>query len=83
MRLVVSYDRTLTKLMTDYYNLHEIDNCNYKQEKYKLYKISLTEERHIYFLSTPFFGNGQISYDGLRKAAQRIKGNRGTSSVLV
>lgn len=75
VKVIVSYDKTLTNQFLDYFSkeVEKTDSWQYGQEQYVLYKIKLTNERDIYLLSTPFFGNGRISYDGLKNSAKRIQ----------
>jgi hypothetical protein len=46
-------------------------------EKYKLYSLNLGYNRNILTLSTPFFGQGQISYLGLIDAVKRLSSHHG------
>lgn len=73
--LLVSYDRTLTEKMLEYFTsvVVEIDNWKFAHEEYCLYKISLPNNREIHLLSTPFFGNGRISYEGIRNSAEHVR----------
>ena len=76
IKLIVSYERMFTQSMIDHYKntIKEIDQWIYpKKQKYCLYKISVSQDRNIFLLSTPFFGQGQISYDGINNAVHRIK----------
>ena len=76
IKLIVSYERKLTELMIDYYKNEIIifDQWVYpKKQKYCLYKIRFSQDRNLFLLSTPFFGQGRISYDGLDNAVHRIK----------
>ncbi|NNU91537.1 hypothetical protein [Anoxybacillus sp. CHMUD] len=74
VKLLVSYDRTLTEMMLNYFSstIEMVSTWNFQHEQYTLYKITFSNERSILMLSTPFFGNGRISYNGIRNAARRI-----------
>jgi len=77
IKLIVSYERMFTQSMIDHYKniIKEVDQWVYpKKQKYCLYKISIFQDRNIFLLSTPFFGQGQISHDGINNAVHRIKG---------
>lgn len=72
VRIIVSYDKVLTEKFLNYFSTEIIDDWLYERERYMLYKIMITDNRIILLLSTPFFGNGRISYDGLRDSARRV-----------
>ncbi|WP_232722274.1 hypothetical protein [Geobacillus sp. Manikaran-105] len=74
VKLIVSYDQTLTEMMLNYFSstIETVSTWNFNHEQYTLYKITLGNERSILMLSTPFFGNGRISYNGIRNVARRI-----------
>ena len=76
IKLIVSYERMFTQSMIDHYKnaIEKVDRWVYpKKQKYCLHKISISQGRNIFLLSTPFFGQGQISYDGINNAVHRIK----------
>jgi hypothetical protein len=54
-------------------NIIIVKNWEFGQEAYSLYQLDLTSERSIHFLSCPYFGNGRISYDGIKDAANKVK----------
>ncbi|MED4268787.1 hypothetical protein P9199_00530 [Geobacillus stearothermophilus] len=74
VKLIVSYDRTLTEMMLNYFSstIEIVSTWNFKHKQYTLYKITFSNERSILILSTLFFGNGRISYKGIRNAARCI-----------
>ncbi|UGB33135.1 hypothetical protein [Metabacillus sp. B2-18] len=76
--LIVSYDRTLTEKMVNFFSsvIETIDNWKFAHEEYTLFKVTLHNNREIFLLSTPFFGNGRISYEGIRKAVERVRSLR-------
>ncbi len=74
VKLLVSYERTINNLFLENYRNHKkIDDWAFMKQKYSLYKILLNENRVIFLLATPFFGQGQISYEGLALAASKAK----------
>ncbi|PLR95798.1 hypothetical protein CVD19_13525 [Bacillus sp. T33-2] len=74
-KIIVSYDQTLTKSMLNYFSdvTSKLIDWQYNHEQYTLYRINLSLSKEVYFLTTHFFGNGRISYDGIKNAAKRIK----------
>jgi hypothetical protein len=75
VRLIVSYDRTMTQKMLEFFatKINEIESWQFRQEQYKLYKIEISKVKSIFLLTTPFFGNGRISYEGIKDSAVRMK----------
>ena len=75
VKLIVSYEKMFTQQIRNYYGnrVSDVEEWSYKKQKYFLCKINLFQDRKIFLLSTPFFGQGQISYDGLDFAAQKVK----------
>lgn len=75
VRLMVCYERDLMKwikLNLDNSIIH-LKDWNYQNQKYQLYQIQLTPERMIFLLSTPFFGQGQISYAGIADCVEKVR----------
>ena len=73
IKLIVLYDQELTKKLLEYFaTIEMINSWHFRNESYKLYKVWLENERDVWVLSTPFFGNGRVSYDGIRDAARRV-----------
>lgn len=76
IKLIVSYEKRLTQLVLDYYKNDISDKKTWlydSKQNYCLYKINLSQSRNIFLLSTPFFGQGEISYDGLEDASKKTK----------
>jgi hypothetical protein len=74
VKLLVSYDRTFTSQALSYYPSQLTTEWNDSRGKaYRLFSLALDGDKHIYLLSTPFFGQGQCSYDGLANAANTVK----------
>ncbi|MHB9094902.1 MAG: hypothetical protein ACYC21_09525 [Eubacteriales bacterium] len=73
VKLIVSYESVLTKQMLKYHkSCFLVEDWSFGKQKYSLFRISLNSGRTILLLSTPFFGQGQISYDGLDFAAKKV-----------
>jgi len=79
IKLIVSYEEGITQLVLDYYKNDISDKKKWLYygkkscEKYDLYKINFYQNRNIFLLSTPFFGQGRISYDGIKDAIKKIR----------
>ncbi|MGB3261630.1 MAG: hypothetical protein WBA80_12300, partial [Paenisporosarcina sp.] len=75
VQLIVSYDRSLTEMILNHFqiNMEMAKSWNVNKEQYYLHEFELTNNRKILLLVTPFFGNGQVSYDGIRQAARKVK----------
>lgn len=75
VKLIVSYDRHLTEIFLAEFKPFILDETTWQfaNEHFTLYMIRLSNTRKIAFLSTPFFGNGRISYSGIRDAANRVR----------
>lgn len=80
---IVSYDWRATKIIVDNLNTEKIDQWTFGKQKYSIYEVRITEGRNTKLLSTQFFGNGQISYEGIFYAAQRIKGSVSVKSEFI
>jgi len=76
IQVIISYERLLSEDFLDYFTTRnrasKISDFNYKKERYSLYEILVENGRKVKFLSTPFFGNGCISYDGIRQVVSRF-----------
>lgn len=76
VQLIVSYERLLTEQWLKYFADSTVKIEGWKRKKreeYSLYKIHLNEHRSMYLLSTPFFGVGWASYEGLVIASNKVK----------
>lgn len=75
VKLIIAYEYMLADLMLDYFsNEYElVSEWKYKEEIYILYKINLGNDREVFLLKTPFFGNGRISYSGISDAVKHLK----------
>lgn len=51
----------------------ELNSWKYEKQHYTLYQMSLDSNRSILLLSTPFFGQGQISYAGIAHCVKQMK----------
>ncbi|MBW3112507.1 hypothetical protein KYJ26_11735 [Bacillus sp. MCCB 382] len=73
VKLLVAYERDVLHLLKEHLDsIILVDNWSYKKQQYALYEIRLDTKRKIALLSTPFFGQGQISYDGLKDTLNHI-----------
>lgn len=75
VQVIVSYDKRLTSKFLNYFAsvFEKVKEWKNGKEEYCLYKITLSNGRIIFLQSTPFFGVGQLSYDGIRNCANIIK----------
>lgn len=76
VQVLISYDRKLTQRFLAHFDaqiLSQKDWCIEQNQRYQLTQLQLEKQRTLYFLSTPFFGNGQISYEGVWQSAQRLQ----------
>jgi hypothetical protein len=78
MSAVRSYGRLLNKATMKVFSndVVKLDAWQYKTEEYALYGIDLSDQISVCLLSTPFFGNGRISYEGLALAVKKVKEHR-------
>jgi hypothetical protein len=73
VKLLVSYDKTFTAYALSYYPYKIVKEWKDTRGKlFHLYSLELDKNKRIYLLSTPFFGQGQCSYDGLKEAAGEV-----------
>lgn len=72
---IVSYERLLTERLLRYFSkdVKLEDQWRYKKELYSIYRININGGRQVILLTTPFFGNGCISYYGLSYSAKKVK----------
>jgi hypothetical protein len=72
---IISYESLLSEKLLDYFskrtNLES--QWQYRKERYSLYRIDISNNRQIVLLTTPFFGNGCISYDGLEYTSAMVR----------
>jgi hypothetical protein len=74
IQLIVSFERLLTqKIISSKFRIELLQKWSFKKEEYGLFRLFLPEGRTILFLSTPFFGQGRISYPGLGQAVDNVK----------
>lgn len=75
VKLIIVYEKELYNYMISKLNtnlLYEWTYCKKsRKEKYELRKISL-DNRNVFLLSTPFFGMGQITYEGIKHAYSKL-----------
>lgn len=74
---IISYDKFATDYFKKYFHFKEIKKFELgkstRKQKYLLYKFEMSNKRKIHFLSTPFFGNGWISYNCINEIVSKIK----------
>lgn len=72
---IISYESLLSEMLLEYFSKETIPESEWqhKKERYSLYRIDISNNRQVVLLTTPFFGNGCISYDGLELASARVK----------
>jgi hypothetical protein len=71
-RLLVCYERDAVKLLLDSLSAHRVAQWTFRRQHYTLWLCSLPPSREVYIVHTPFFGQGQISYDGIWESTQRL-----------
>lgn len=77
VKLLVSYDKKFTdSIINNFESINVLSWENPQNKSYELKKLNISDNRILYLLKTPFFGQGQISYEGLKYAAQTIKDNK-------
>jgi len=60
-------------ILSSFSSHKHIESWSFSNKKYSVYKIYLGKNTYTYLLSTPFFGQGQISYDGLECVVEKVK----------
>jgi len=74
VRLIMSYNKEFTKLIQKHFPCRLLDEWEIgRGRSYSIVEMELIGERKILYLSTPFFGQGQISYESLNEAVNRLK----------
>ena len=74
VKLLLSYDRKFSKMFLEHFHSELIKEWNDRRNKlFAIYAVNLSSDRKVYFLVTPFFGQGQASYEGLEDAAKIVK----------
>ena len=74
VQLIISYEKGLVELMKQNFSssLEQLSTWKYESQQYSLFRLSLDVERMVFLLSTPFFGQGQISYDGIKDCVNHL-----------
>lgn len=70
VKLIISYDRGIVNRILQSTESNKEWDWSFKQQTYSLWKLQISPRRHLYLLKTPFFGQGQISYEGIWEVAQ-------------
>jgi hypothetical protein len=76
INVIISYENLLTKDFLSYFEnkgtVTKQGEFTFKKENYVKYEIQINTKRKVAFLSTPFFGNGCISYEGISRATSSL-----------
>lgn len=75
VQLIISYEKGLVELMQQNLSslLEQISAWKYESQQYSLFRLTLDAGRTVFLLSTPFFGQGQISYDGIKDCVKHLR----------
>lgn len=78
LKLLISYERSLKDLLKQEFGeaFQLIHTYSYQHQTFEFYKLQLTENRSVTYLSTPFFGQGQISYEGIERVIEEFKARK-------
>jgi hypothetical protein len=72
VRLLICYERDAVKLLLGSLSADRVAHWTLRRQQYTLWLCSLPPSRQLYILHTPFFGQGQISYQGVWESTQRL-----------
>lgn len=75
IEMIISYERSLSELLLEHFSNQIKSRQAFvfgKNQKYELVSLSISEKKQVKFLRTPFFGQGQISYDGIWNIVKAI-----------
>jgi len=76
INLIISYEKHLSRDFLNYFNNNGKvtirGEFSFNKEIYTKYEIQINPNRKVEFLSTPFFGNGCISYEGISRATSSL-----------
>lgn len=76
VKLIVSYEKDLSKRLIEKFSIDCGKQAIYDESKreqiYTLYTLQFSG-RPVFLLTTPFFGQGRISYEGIRFAINHFK----------
>ena len=75
VKFLISYDTALTEKLMNYCSedIKLISSWQLNDESFLLHRVNVTKDRYVYIFSTPFFGNGRISYNGIKDCVKRVK----------
>ena len=73
VRLLVVYELSVIPELLGSFTSFLIQKWRFGKQLYCLYGLQLDDSRTVYLLNTPFFGNGQISYAGIRDCIESVK----------
>lgn len=76
VQLIIAYEKSLTELLLQHFQAQIMSQQNWLLEgrqKFQLSDIQLTPQRKLQLLSTPFFGQGQISYAAIWQSVKHLQ----------
>ncbi|MBL1213154.1 MAG: hypothetical protein HND52_07355 [Ignavibacteriae bacterium] len=76
VKVLISYEKILTEYLVEKFHAELEYTWEFKKQKYKSYRIKFEKKLEIALLSTPFFGNGRISYQGVEEAVKKLIENK-------
>ncbi|WP_260858084.1 hypothetical protein [Bacillus sp. FJAT-22090] len=74
VQIIISYEKGLVELMKQNFScsLEKLSIWKYENQQYSLFQLKLDAGRTVLFLATPFFGQGQISYNGIKDCVRHL-----------
>ncbi|MCZ8534211.1 hypothetical protein [Psychrobacillus psychrodurans] len=74
VQIIFSYEKGLVELIKQNLSssLEQISIWKYGNQQYSLFQLKLGVGRTVLLLSTPFFGQGQISYEGIKDCVRHL-----------
>jgi len=74
VQIIISYEKGLVELMKRNLSssLEQLSSWTYGSQQYSLFQLKLDEGRTVLLLSTPFLGQGQISYEGIKDCVRHL-----------
>lgn len=74
VQIIISYEKGLVELMKRNLSssLEQLSSWKYGSQQYSLFQLKLDAGRTVLLLSTPFFGQGQISYEGIKDCVRHL-----------
>ena len=74
VKFLISYDTDLTEKLLNCFSEDTklISSWQLDDELFVLHRVNLTKDRYVYLFATPFFGDGCISYNGIKDCVKRV-----------